>query len=90
MKLKNFIPHHYRSQVVRQFGNAKLIRQANGQHHELIGGTADVHAAAREWCSFFAPGVVFPSTARLPVALSSACRREPAAHRWLPPVLSGF
>jgi hypothetical protein len=38
MKLKNIIPQRYRSQVVRQFGNAKLIRQPNGQH-ELVGGT---------------------------------------------------
>jgi hypothetical protein len=38
MKLKNIIPQRYRNQVVRQFGNAKLIRLPNGQH-ELVGGT---------------------------------------------------
>ena len=60
MKLKNIIPQRYRSQVVRQFGDAKLFCHSNGRH-ELIGGTADDHAAAREWCSLFAPEVVFKS-----------------------------
>jgi hypothetical protein len=63
MKLKNIIPQRYHSQVVRQFGNAKLIRQPNGQH-ELVGGTVDDHAAAREWCSLFHHELVFTSTPR--------------------------
>ena len=62
MKLKNLIPQRYRSQVVRQFGDAKLIRQPNGQH-ELVGGTAEDHAAS-EWCSLFAHEVVFKSAPR--------------------------
>ena len=63
MKLKNIIPQRYRSQIVRLFGEAKLICRSNGQH-ELIGGTADDHAAAREWCSLFAHEVVFTSAPR--------------------------
>jgi hypothetical protein len=39
MKPKNIIPQRYRNQVVRQFVNAKLIRQPNVQH-ELVGGAA--------------------------------------------------
>jgi hypothetical protein len=71
MKLKNIIPQRYRSQVVRQFGDAKLIRQPNGQH-ELVGGTADDHAAALEWCSLFAHEVVFPSAPCPALALAFA------------------
>ena len=53
MKLKNVIPQRYRRQVVRQFGDAKLIRQPNGQH-ELVGGTDTDRADAFEWSSLFA------------------------------------
>jgi hypothetical protein len=63
MKLKNIIPQRYRSQIVRLFGDAKLICHSNGSH-ELIGGTADDHTAAREWCSLFAQEVVFSGTPR--------------------------
>jgi len=48
---------------VAAFGNARLIRSQNGRH-ELIGGTADDHAAAREWCSLFAHELVFSGAAR--------------------------
>ena len=58
MKLKNIIPQRYRSQVVRQFGDAKLIRQPNGQH-ELVGGTDADRADAFEWSSLFAHEIVF-------------------------------
>jgi hypothetical protein len=58
MKLKNIIPQRYRRQVVRQFGNAQLIRQANGQH-ELVGGTDADRADAFEWSSLFAHEIVF-------------------------------
>jgi hypothetical protein len=71
MKLKNIIPQRYRRQVVHQFGDAKLIRQPNGQH-ELVGGTADDHAAAREWCSLFHHELVFTSTPRLASSLAFA------------------
>lgn len=57
MKLKNIIRQRYRSQVVRRFGDAKLIRQPNGQH-ELVGGTDADHANAFEWSSLFAHEIV--------------------------------
>jgi hypothetical protein len=41
----------------------------NNGPNELIGGTADDHAAARKWCSQFAPAVVFTSA---PVVASPA------------------
>lgn len=40
------------------FGRAKLIRRMDGCH-ELIGGTDDDRAIAREWCSLFAHEIVF-------------------------------
>jgi hypothetical protein len=46
--------------VIARFGTARLVRQPNGRHL-LIGGTADDCAEAREWCSLFAPEVVFSS-----------------------------
>jgi hypothetical protein len=58
MKLKNLILQRYRSQVVRQFGNAKLIRRPNG-HHGLVGGTDADRADAFEWSSLFAHEIVF-------------------------------
>jgi hypothetical protein len=58
MKLKNVIPQRYRRQVVRQFGDAKLIRQPNGQH-ELVGGTDTDRADALEWSSLLAHEIVF-------------------------------
>jgi hypothetical protein len=50
-------------QLIAAFGTARLVRKQNGRH-ELIGGTADDHAAIREWCSLFAPEVVFTSAPR--------------------------
>ena len=50
-------------QIVAAFGTARLVRNQNGRH-ELVGGTADDYAAAREWCSLFAHEVVFTSAPR--------------------------
>jgi hypothetical protein len=47
-------------QVIATFGVARLVRKPDGGH-ELIGGTPDDHATAREWCSIFAHEVVFTS-----------------------------
>ena len=47
-----------RRTLVRQFGQAKLIRRRNGQH-ELIGGTDADRADAFEWSSLFAHEIVF-------------------------------
>ena len=58
MKLKNLIPLRYRTKLIRQFGQAKLIHKPNGQH-ELIGGTDADRTAAFEWTSLFAHEIVF-------------------------------
>jgi len=50
--------HDAGRQLIAAFGAARLVRQLDGQH-ELIGGTAEDHAAAREWCSLFAHEIVF-------------------------------
>ena len=58
MNLKNIIPLRFRSRLVRQFGDARLIRRPNGQH-ELVGGTDADRIAAFEWVSLFAHEIVF-------------------------------
>jgi len=58
MKLKHFFPQRHRRQIVRQFGDAQLIRQPNSQH-TLVGGTDADRAAAFEWSSLFAHEIVF-------------------------------
>jgi hypothetical protein len=45
-------------QVIAAFGTARHVKNSDGRY-ELIGGTTDGHAAALEWCSLFAPEVVF-------------------------------
>jgi hypothetical protein len=58
MKLKNLIPLRYRTKLIQQFGQAKLVKLPNGQH-ELIGGTDSDRTAAFEWASMFAHEIVF-------------------------------
>jgi hypothetical protein len=58
MKIKNLIPQRYRKQLIRQFGEARLVKLPNGQH-ELIGGSDSDRAAAFEWVSLFAHEIVF-------------------------------
>jgi hypothetical protein len=53
--------HGVSRHLIAAFGTARLVRKSNGRH-ELIGGSADDHAAAREWCSLFAHEVVFTFT----------------------------
>jgi hypothetical protein len=69
MKLKNIIPQRFRNRLVRQFGQAKLIRLPTGQH-ELIGGTDADRAAAFEWSSLFAHEIVFTHFHRVDQARS--------------------
>jgi hypothetical protein len=57
MKLKNLIPLRHRTQLIRQFGQAKLVKLPNGQH-ELIGGSDADRTAAFEWASLFAHEIV--------------------------------
>jgi hypothetical protein len=49
--------------TVAHFGAARLVRHFAGTY-EVVGGTHDDQAAAREWCSLFAPEVVFSDTPR--------------------------
>ena len=64
----------FQTTTVARFGPARLVRKPDGRH-ALIGGTAEHHAAAREWCSFFAPEVVF-STESLVVKVKRLRIRE--------------
>src|ERR1035437_3527486 len=64
MKINKYIWFGRRTvETVAFFGSARLVKKAGGRH-ELIGDTADHHAAAREWCSLFAPEIVFKSGGR--------------------------
>jgi hypothetical protein len=58
MKLKSIIPGSFGKRVVRRFGQAQLIKFANGQH-ELIGGSDADRAAAFEWTTLIAHEIVF-------------------------------
>ncbi len=46
--------------LVTTFGESQLVRHINGRY-ELIGGTAEDHAEAREWCSPVRAGCGFHS-----------------------------
>ncbi len=52
-----------RDEAIAIFGTARLVKKSDGRH-ALIGGTVADHAEAREWCSLFAPAVVFPGISR--------------------------
>ena len=67
MKLRNPLAKRQRQEVVRQFGDALLVRNSNGQH-ELIGGTNTDRTAAFEWVSLFAHEIVFTHFHRQPDA----------------------
>jgi hypothetical protein len=54
----NLINLNFGPRLIAMFGTARLVRQPDGRH-ELLGGTAADCTAAREWCSLFAPEVVF-------------------------------
>jgi len=58
MKLNHLIPQRHRNRIIRQFGAAKLVRRADGQH-ELIGGSDTDRHEAFEWVSLFAHEIVF-------------------------------
>jgi hypothetical protein len=45
-------------QMIASFGAARLVKKTDGQI-ELIGGTAEDHADACDWCSLLAHEVVF-------------------------------
>ena len=83
MKLKNLIPLRYRTKLIRQFGQAKLVKLPNGQH-ELIGGTDSDRTAAFEWASLFAHEIVFTHFHR--EAESRTSHRKPLFRPQLQPV----
>lgn len=49
--------------TIARFGRESLVRHFDGPY-ELVGGSRADQAAAREWCSLFAPEVVFPVKSR--------------------------
>jgi hypothetical protein len=53
------------TRTVLHFGEAKLVRDANGCH-ELIGGTVSDLVTAKEWVSLFAHEMVFYHSKRTP------------------------
>jgi len=57
--------------LIATFGTARLVKNQYGLH-ELIGGTADEHSAAREWCSLFAHEIVFSGPPRRNLAIAFA------------------
>jgi hypothetical protein len=90
MKLNNLIPQRHRKQLIRQFGQAKLVKLPNGQH-ELLGGSDADRTAAFEWISLFAHEIVFTHFHREP---KTHCRsRKPLFPSRLQPAngdYSGF
>jgi hypothetical protein len=64
-------PFKARPRLIAIFGTARLMRQPNGRH-ELVGGSAADCTEAREWCSLFAPAVVFGAAHRDPAVFATA------------------
>ena len=46
------------AKIISRFGNAWLIRRADGKH-ELAGGSDGDYTAAKEWVSLFAHDIAF-------------------------------
>lgn len=65
-RLQAFI---FRPITIARFGRASLVKHFDGPY-ELIGGTVEERAAARDWCCLFAPQVVFSSAPRQDAALA--------------------
>jgi len=66
----NLFNVNFGPRLIATFGQARLVRLPEGGY-ELQGGSAADCVAAREWCSLFAPEVVF-STNRRPRPLACA------------------
>jgi hypothetical protein len=58
MRLNSHISQADRGQIVRHFGEARLVKFSRGKY-ELIGGNAGDLTAAKEWVSLFAHEIVF-------------------------------
>ena len=68
MKIKrtHWLPLHalnFPPTTIAHFGAARLVRHFDGPY-ELLGGTVEDRAAVAEWCSLFAPQVVFSGIPR--------------------------
>ena len=78
MKLKNsYWLGQTEGETIATFGAASLVKKLGGKI-ELIEGTARDHADAREWCSLFAPEVVFTSEPRQDFVTALAAGHLPA------------
>jgi hypothetical protein len=58
------------NETIGFFGNARLIRRCDGGH-ELIGGSEDERATAREWCSLFEHEIVFSERPQAKLAFAA-------------------
>jgi hypothetical protein len=59
----NLFNVNFGPRLIATFGNARLVRQPDGRY-ELQGGSPADCTAAREWCSLFAPEIVFSAPRR--------------------------
>jgi hypothetical protein len=70
------------AKIISRFGNAWLIRRADGKH-ELAGGSDGDYTAAKEWVSLFAHDIAFSrpnfALALDSVKLKTMCGRYSAA-----------
>jgi hypothetical protein len=57
MQLNHRLNNHGTGRLIRKFGEANLLKHANGKH-ELIGGSAADIADANDWVSLFAHEIV--------------------------------
>ena len=65
MKLKFMFQKIIRhGRIIQSFGEARLVRHANGRH-ELIGGTRADLTAAKEWISLFGHEIVLQPPANV-------------------------
>jgi len=68
MKLRNLVPSRFNGRIIQRFGASQLVRNADGTH-DLLGGTREDIAAAKEWSSLFAHDIVFSVSRRQPDAI---------------------
>ena len=68
MKLKFMLQKFINTgRIIQWFGEARLVRYANGRY-ELVGGTRADFTAAKEWVSLFGHEIILnrPTNARRP------------------------
>jgi hypothetical protein len=82
MKLNHVVTNHTTGRVIREFGEAKLVRYPDGKH-ELIGGSTADFAEANEWVSLFAHEIVFSRPGCKPI-LKKRNQRKLLSFRFRP------